>query len=82
MSTEAFTVRAESGIIAFIDDICGRTDRSRNYIVNEALKRYVEEERNIILQVMEGYSQSEKGQKTDHDKFFKKFLSENKINED
>ena len=42
MATEAFTIRAESEIVHKLDDLAGSLDRSRNYLVNQAIKEYLE----------------------------------------
>ena len=39
--TEAFTVRTEPEIVHQLDDMAESLDRSRNYIVNQALKEYL-----------------------------------------
>jgi predicted transcriptional regulator len=41
MATEAFTIRAESDIVQQLDYLAGSLDRSRNYLVNQALKEYL-----------------------------------------
>lgn len=38
MATEAFTIRAESEIVHKLDSLAGSLDRSRNYLVNQAIK--------------------------------------------
>jgi predicted transcriptional regulator len=38
MATEAFTIRAETEIVHKLDDLAGSLDRSRNYLVNQAIK--------------------------------------------
>jgi len=41
MATEAFTVRTESDVIHQLDTIADTLDRSRNYLVNQAIKEYL-----------------------------------------
>ena len=41
MATEAFTVRAESNVVHQLDHIAGSLDRSRNYVVNQAVQEYL-----------------------------------------
>ena len=40
-TTEAFTVRTEPDIVHQLDHMAELLDRSRNYIVNQALKEYL-----------------------------------------
>ncbi len=42
MKTEAFTVRAESKKVKQLDKLAGRLDRSRNYLVNQAIDHLLE----------------------------------------
>lgn len=41
MSTEAFTVRADTDLVHQLDCMAGVLDRSRNYLVNQALREYL-----------------------------------------
>jgi predicted transcriptional regulator len=49
MATEAFTVRAESDIVDQLDSMAGALDRSRNYLVNQALREYLVTERKLDI---------------------------------
>lgn len=40
-STEPITVRAAKAVVTEIDALAAATDRSRNYIVNQALEQYL-----------------------------------------
>jgi predicted transcriptional regulator len=42
MKTEAFTVRIESKKVKQLDKLAGRLDRSRNYLVNQAIDHLLE----------------------------------------
>jgi len=42
MKTEAFTVRTESKKVKQLDKLAGRLDRSRNYLVNQAIDQLLE----------------------------------------
>ncbi len=42
MKTEAFTIRTESKKVKQLDKIAGRLDRSRNYLVNQAIDYLLE----------------------------------------
>ena len=42
MAAEAFTVRTETDIVHQLDSMAESLDRSRNYLVNQAIKEYLE----------------------------------------
>ena len=42
MATEAFTIRAETDIVHKLDSLAWSLDRSRNYLVNQAIKAYLQ----------------------------------------
>ncbi len=42
MKIEAFTVRTESKKVKQLDKLAGRLDRSRDYLVNQAIDRLLE----------------------------------------
>jgi predicted transcriptional regulator len=54
MTTEAFTVRAESNVVHQLDNIADSLDRSRNYLANQAIKEYLEAHTWQIDKVVKG----------------------------
>ena len=42
MSTEAFSVRTDSRKVQQLDELAKRQDRSRNYLVNQAINEFLE----------------------------------------
>ena len=42
MATEAFTVRTDPDIVDKLDHMADSLDRSRNYLVNQAIKEYLQ----------------------------------------
>lgn len=42
MATEAFSVRTDSSTVRKLDELAKQQDRSRNYIVNEAINQFLE----------------------------------------
>lgn len=42
MSKEAFTVRVDSKKVEQLDELAGKMDRSRNYLVNQAIDQFLE----------------------------------------
>jgi predicted transcriptional regulator len=71
MATEAFTVRAESDIVHQLDHLADSLDRSRNYLVNQALKEYLEQHAWQIEKITQGIAAADRGELVDHDEVIK-----------
>ena len=67
MATEAFTVRAESNIVHKLDHIAGSLDRSRNYLVNQAIQEYLETHAWQIEKITQGIESADRGELVGHD---------------
>lgn len=67
MATEAFTVRTESDIVHRLDFLADTLDRSRNYLVNQALKEYLEQHAWQIDKIIQGIAAADRGELVDHD---------------
>ena len=67
MATEAFTVRAESNIVHQLDHIAGSLDRSRNYLVNQAIQEYLETHSWQIEKITQGIESADRGELVGHD---------------
>ena len=67
MATEAFTVRTETDIVHQLDSMAGALDRSRNYLVNQALKEYLQHHAWQIEKVTQGIAAADRGELVDHD---------------
>ena len=67
MSTEAFTVRAESNIVHQLDHLAGSLDRSRNYLVNQAIQEYLETHAWQIEKITQGIESADNGKLVEHD---------------
>ena len=61
MTGQNFSVRTEREKLSEIDAIAKARDRSRNFVVNEAIDRYLAEERLWVAQVREGLAAAEAG---------------------
>ncbi|MDC9729116.1 MAG: ribbon-helix-helix protein, CopG family [Methyloprofundus sp.] len=66
MSTEAFTVRAESNIVHQLDHMAGSLDRSRNYLVNQAIQEYLETHAWQIEKITQGIEAADRGELVEH----------------
>jgi predicted transcriptional regulator len=67
MATEAFTIRAETEIVHKLDDLAGSLDRSRNYLVNQAIKEYLETHAWQVEKITQGIAAAERGELVAHD---------------
>jgi len=67
MATEAFTVRAETDIVHQLDSMAGALDRSRNYLVNQALREYLKTHAWQIEKITQGIAAADRGELVDHD---------------
>lgn len=67
MATEAFTIRAETDVVHKLDDLAGSLDRSRNYLVNQAIKEYLETHAWQVKKITQGIAAADHGELVDHD---------------
>ena len=67
MSTEAFTVRTDSMTAQRLDTLAARLDRSRNYLVNQAIKDYLAVHAWQVEKTLEGIQAADRGEVIDHD---------------
>lgn len=61
MPARNFSIRTDVGKLDQIDAIAKAQDRSRNFVVNEAIDRYLAEERAWIAKVEERLAAAEAG---------------------
>jgi len=66
MATEAFTVRTESDIVHQLDSMAGVLDRSRNYLVNQALREYLNTHACQVEKITKGIAAADRGEVVDH----------------
>jgi predicted transcriptional regulator len=67
MATEAFTIRAETEVVHKLDDLAGSLDRSRNYLVNQAIKEYLETHAWQVEKITQGIAAADRGELIAHD---------------
>ncbi|MFQ5330105.1 MAG: CopG family ribbon-helix-helix protein [Thermodesulfobacteriota bacterium] len=61
MSKEAFTVRLDSKKVDQLDELAGKMDRSRNYLVNQAIDQLLEVHAWQIERTREGIKAADEG---------------------
>ena len=71
MVTEAFTVRAETDIVHQLDSMVGALDRSRNYLVNQALREYLKTHARQIDKINQGIAAADRDEVIEHDEAMK-----------
>ena len=67
MATEAFTVRTDPDIVHQLDHMADTLDRSRNYLVNQAIKEYLQAHTWQIEKITQGIAAADRGELIDHD---------------
>lgn len=68
--TEPITVRATKKIVSEIDALAAAMDRSRNYVVNQALQHYIEANAWQIERIKAGVAAARKGRTRPADDVF------------
>ena len=58
----AFTVRVDDRTLKALDDLCQQTDRSRNWVVREALRNYLELQAWQVAKIKEGIAAADRGE--------------------
>ncbi len=67
MTTEAFTVRTDPDIVHQLDHMADSLDRSRNYLVNQAIKEYLQTHAWQIEKISQGITAADQGELIRHD---------------
>ena len=76
MGTEAFTVRSDSKKVKQLDKLASEMDRSRNYLVNQAIDQLLEIHAWQIERTKEGIKAADEGRfasDTEMDQIFNKY---------
>ena len=61
MGTEAFTIRSYSGKVKELDRLASQLDRSRNYLVNQAIDQLLELHAWQVERTKEGIKAADEG---------------------
>lgn len=76
MSTDAFTVRSDSKKVKQLDRMASQMDRSRNYMVNQAIDQLLEVQAWQIERTKEGIKAADEGRfasDAEMDRIFNKY---------
>jgi len=71
MATDSITIRTETDNLKKLDWVAKATDRSRNYLVNAAIERFLAEEAGFIADVEAGRKAFEEGRTIPHKDVFR-----------
>lgn len=66
MATEAFTISAETEIVHKLDGLAESLDKSRNDLVNQAIKEYLETHVWQVEKITQGIAAASRGELIDH----------------
>jgi predicted transcriptional regulator len=70
MNAEAFTVRTDGETLKQLDELASQLDRSRNYLVNQAIKEFLDLQSWQIAKIEEGIAAADRGDVVPHDQVF------------
>lgn len=76
MSKEAFTIRADSKKVKQLDELASKMDRSRNYLVNQAIDQLLEVHAWQIKRIRGGIKAADEGRfasDTEMNRIFNKY---------
>ena len=76
MGTEAFTIRSDSKKVKQLDQLASQMDRSRNYLVNQAIDQLLEIHAWQIERTKEGITAADEGRfasETELERVFNKY---------
>jgi predicted transcriptional regulator len=72
MDTEPITVRTDKKTIEQLDTLAAQTDRSRNYLVNQAIEEFLALRRYQIQKIQTGIAAADRGEFVAHEEVFAK----------
>ncbi len=67
MATEAFTIRADGETVRRLDQLAKQLDRSRNYLVNQAIQEYLDLHAWQIQKIEEGIAAADRDEVIPHE---------------
>ncbi len=76
--SDPIALRIPEDVLKDIETIAKASDRSRSWVIVRALKYYLMEEGNDVLQVLKGEEQIRNGESVDAEEFFAELLSESR----
>lgn len=71
--TAVITARLDPETLAGLDEIAGRQDRSRAYLVAKAVRNLVDEERNYHAFIQAGIDAADRGELIPHEEVMRQF---------
>jgi predicted transcriptional regulator len=77
--SDPIALRIPEDILTDIDTIAGATERSRNWVIVRALKYYLMQEGNDVLQILKGEEAIRRGDVMDMDDFLAELEAEDEL---
>jgi len=73
--TEPITIRTSKDVVSQIDALAASMDRSRNYVVNQAIQQYLAYHHVLHQKVEQGLNDAKEGRLTTADEIMKEIRS-------
>lgn len=73
--TEPITIRASKEVVSQIDTLAAGMDRSRNYVVNQAIQQYLAYHQILNQKIEQGLKDAKEGRLTEADGVMKEIRS-------
>jgi predicted transcriptional regulator len=73
--TEPITIRASKEVVSQIDTLAAGMDRSRNYVVNQAIQQYLAYHQVLNQKIEQGLKDAKEGRMTEADRVMEEIRS-------
>ena len=73
--TEPITIRTSKDVVRQIDTLAAGMDRSRNYVVNQAIQQYLAYHHDLNQKIEQGLKEAKEGRLTEADRVMKEIRS-------
>ena len=70
---KATTVRIDDNMLGRVDDLAKELSRSRSWVINQAIGRFIEYEEWFVQEVKDGLKEVERGDIATHDEVIDRF---------
>ena len=67
MTTKTASIRVDDDVLTRLDRLAKSMDRSRSWVIGQAIERYLDHEEWFLDQVDEGIAQADRGELIAHD---------------
>lgn len=67
MATETFTINVDTDILLKLDALAGSLNSSRNYLINQAIKDYLDAQTYQVVKITQGIAAADRAELLAHD---------------